>query len=640
MIHSLLKRQLKRIGILDEATPPSAEAWQQFLERVSRAYVEADQERYLLERSLAISSRETQELYENLRQSSESRIAVLYAAVQQELAERKRAEQALLQQNEHLAALHETTLGLKNRAEAANRAKSTFLANMSHELRTPLSAIIGYSELLQIEARFRGNDDLVSDLEKIHGAGRHLLNLITNILDLSKIEAGKMELHLETFPISALIEGVVTTIRPLVERNTNTLEVHWADDLGTMHADLTKVRQALFNLLSNAAKFTQQGRIVLTVARERADDADWISFRVADTGVGMTQEQLQNLFQEFTQADPSITSKYGGTGLGLALSRRFCQMMGGDITVSSAVASGSTFVIRLPAAVDQPPAAPAEEITLGGQSQARPPLRAGASTVLVIDDDAAAREMMTRYLAKEEFCVETAASGEEGLRRARELRPHAITLDVLMPGMDGWEVLIALKADPNLADIPVIMLTFEDQQDLGSVLGAADYLVKPIDSQRLIATLSKYQYEGGAAERWPRGQILIVEDDAALRAMFRRVLEGAGWMVAEAETGRAALAQVAASSPDLILLDLLLPELDGLEVINELQATPGGRAIPIVVVTAKELTHAERIRLNSSVAQILQKGSCQLDVLLHQVHQLVMTHIRHQHAQQQEALHG
>ncbi|MFQ5567994.1 MAG: ATP-binding protein, partial [Paracoccaceae bacterium] len=346
--------------------------------------------------------------------------------------------------------------------EAASRHKSDFLARMSHELRTPLNAIIGYSEMLQEEAEDLGEAGFVGDLQKIHAAGRHLLELINAVLDLSKIEAGRMDLYLEDFSVAIMVKDVVAVIQPLAEKNGNRLEVHCEVSVGDMHADLTKCRQALFNLLSNACKFTDHGTVSLTVTREKAEPGDWVTFSVRDTGIGMTPEQMTRLFQEFSQADASTTRKYGGTGLGLDLSRRLCRMMGGDITVASEPGLGSTFTITLPACVIDTTAEPATPVA--SPAEGTP---AGAGTVLVIDDEPAVRDLMQRFLTKEGFRVVTAPGGEEGLRLAKELRPDAITLDVLMPGMDGWAVLAGLKADLDVTDIPVIMLTIVDEKELG-----------------------------------------------------------------------------------------------------------------------------------------------------------------------------
>ncbi|MBD1830334.1 urea ABC transporter substrate-binding protein [Microcoleus vaginatus GB1-A2] len=421
----------------------------------------------------------------------------------------------------------------KNAAEAANRAKSTFLANMTHELRTPLNAIIGYSELLQEEALELGEEEFVMDLASINMAGKQLLNIISDILDISKIEAGKMTLFLETFEVLNLIEQVVTTVQPLLGKNGNTLIVNCDPNIGTIYADSGKLRQALLNLVSNAAKFTERGKITINVWKEEGevlqiDNSEelWadlsgcqkpsIVFQVTDTGIGMTEDQVSRLFGAFTQADDSTTRRYGGTGLGLTISRKFCQMMGGDITLETEFDSGSTFTIRLPVVVkSQKEPAPAPEIkpmqpkssdkldtsvaaTVAEEKEVRsPPLELpDAATVLVIDDDPDARDLMTRCLSKEGFGVRSSASGEGGLLLAKELLPDAIILDVMMPSMDGWAVLSALKADPDLADIPVIMITFLDDKNQGLELGAAEYLRKPLDYKRFAALLSKYQGPG------------------------------------------------------------------------------------------------------------------------------------------------
>jgi PAS domain S-box-containing protein len=429
----------------------------------------------------------------------------------------------------------------KEAAEAANRAKSTFLANMSHELRTPLNAIIGYSEMLTEEAQDCGYSELSPDLEKIRSAGKHLLSLINDILDISKIEAGRMDLYIERFEIAQLVTEVQNTICPIVDKNRNTLHTDLAPDLGSMTADLTKVRQALFNLLSNAAKFTLQGQIFLHVRREvfipdrspNATEIDrrpqsYIIFQVRDTGIGMTPEQMNNVFTAFDQADASTTRQYGGTGLGLAITHHFCQMMGGEILVESQLGVGSTFTLRLPARID-----PLDKIgtvlSFTPKSMVNPCAAAPSSTVLVIDDDPAVRDLITRRLKKEGFGIETAPTGREGLLRARELCPDAIILDVLMGDMNGWSVLSELKADPALTEIPVIMSTILDDRNLGFTLGAADFLTKPIDNQRLSRLLSKYQKR--KAQHCLSPQILIVEDDALLREMLRRMLETENWGV-------------------------------------------------------------------------------------------------------------
>ena len=493
----------------------------------------------------------------------------------------------------------------KEVAEQANRTKSTFLANMSHELRTPLNAIIGYSEMLEEEAEERGLNDLAPDLAKIHGAGRHLLTLINDVLDLSKIEAGKMELYLEDFELTALVQDVESTIRPLVAKNQNVFEVRCSPDIGIMHGDLTRVRQILFNLLSNAAKFTQRGRVGLAVSPRRLKDSDWLEFAVSDTGIGLEPDQKERLFQSFSQADPSTSRKYGGTGLGLVISRRFAQMMGGDITVHSELGEGSVFTVHLPRTAGASTRAAAAASS--PRSSTPPPTSVSVTpTVLVVDDDQAAREAITRGLTTQGFKVITAGTGEEAVRLARSQRPDAITLDVLMPGMDGWTVLRSLKADPMTAAIPVVVVSMLDDRDIGFALGAADYITKPVDRDRLVSALGRFR-DGGQSPG-PR-PVLVVEDDPATREVIRRALERDGWLVREAANGRAALDAVKREVPDLVVLDLMMPEMDGFEFVSELRQSESGRHLPVVVVTAKEVTAEDRARLSGQVSRILNKGS-------------------------------
>ena len=493
---------------------------------------------------------------------------------------------------------------LFHQLEIASQHKSAFLANMSHELRTPLNAIIGYSEMLQEDAVDHGADTLVPDLKKVNTAGKHLLELINSILDLSKIEAGKMELHLEDFEVAAMIGNIAGVIRPLAEKNSNRLEVACDAAAGIMHADLTKVRQVLFNLLSNACKFTESGTVLLTVQRDHSADHAWLSFKVTDTGIGLSAEQLGRLFEEFSQADSATTRKYGGTGLGLALSRRLCRLMGGDITVQSEPGKGSTFTVRLPA-------------DMGGIHEVTD-AAAGAGTVLVIDDEPVVRELMQRFLSKEGFRVLTAGNGPDGLRIAHEERPDAITLDVMMPGMDGWSVLSALMADPALTDIPVIMLTIVDDKRRGYALGASDYLTKPIDRARLVGVLTKYRRDL---------PVLVVDDDAGIRQLLRRILEEEGYTVVEAENGRVALECLGERVPGAILLDLMMPEMDGFEFLSALHGREAWHQIPVVIVTAKDLTVEDRERLNGSVVRILQKGAYDREELLAEVRTLLAASI-------------
>lgn len=415
-----------------------------------------------------------------------------------------------------------------------------------------------------------------------------------------------MELHLESFPVAPLVEEVAGTVRPLAEKNGNALEVECGSDVGTMRADLTRVRQALLNLASNAVKFTEKGRVRITARRVPGRAGDAIVFQVADTGIGMTPEQVGRLFQDFTQADSSTTRRYGGTGLGLAISRRFCRMMGGDITVESEPGRGSTFTIRLPAAAET--AGPDRAVAEAPAAPRPAAATRDARLVLVIDDDPTVRELMSRYLEREGFTVLTAASGVEGLVRARERRPGAITLDVIMPDLDGWDVLAALKGDPALADIPVILVTIVDERQRGYALGAAEYLVKPIDRERLASLLLSLCGSSG--------HVLVVDDDDHTRSVLRQALAGSGFKVDEAPHGRSALAWLDRNRPDAIVLDLVMPEMDGFELVDELRRRPEWRDIPVVVVTAMDLSEADRRRLNGAVERVITKsGQSAADLL-------------------------
>ena len=498
----------------------------------------------------------------------------------------------------------------RDQAEDANLAKSDFLANMSHELRTPLSAIIGYSELLREEMQ-DGTDatSLVPDMDKVEVNARHLLGLINDVLDLSKVESGKMDVYAEDFDVAGVVEDLASTVKALVDKKGNRLDLRLAPALGTMHSDLTKVRQVLLNLLSNAAKFTEAGTVTLSV-RRHADDGgrDSVTFVVSDTGIGMTEEQLAKAFQRFSQADASTTRKFGGTGLGLSLTKAFADMLDGSVAVESVHGQGTTFSFTVPACHAAPVAA-------GTASDASDPQDddLAKDLVLVIDDDADQRVLMTRFLRREGFRVRVAVNGTEGLALARSLRPRAILLDVMMPGIDGWSVLSEIKADPDLSAIPVVMATSVEQKGLAESLGASDFMLKPVRWDRFSQIMGRF--------RKPDGHILLVEDSAEARVSVRTMLMEDGWDVTEAENGRDGLQRVLERRPDAVLMDLNMPVMDGFDFLTELRTLPGCSDIPVVVLTARELTRDDRAMLRGA-SQILNKGDVSLGELVERLHHL------------------
>ena len=517
-------------------------------------------------------------------------------------------------------------------AKEANQAKSAFLAKMSHELRTPMNAIIGYSEILLEDANDNANKSAIDDLNKILSAARHLLGLINDVLDLSKIEAGKMDLFLESFDVGTLIREAATTVAPLVEKKGNRLVVECSDQIGVIHADATKLRQVLLNLLSNASKFTTDGKITLRARREPGLRGDFVTIDIVDTGIGMSAEQMGRLFQSFAQADSSTTARYGGTGLGLAISRQFARLMGGDVTVDSEPGKGSTFTARIPSQVAPLKiSANAEEkvvakpATVVAPTPVAPVVAAAQSParVLVIDDDKAVHDALKSLLPKDAYNVVGASSDQTALARAREFRPHVIILDTLKPELNGWNLMSQFKADAQLASVPVILLTMvDDAQTAGSALGASDYLVKPIDGQKLLPILAKH------AAPLKETSILVVEDDPATREMIVRLVEREGWMAIPAENGRRALELLRTITPSLVLLDLLMPEVDGFSVLREMRASTAWKDIPVVVVTSLDLTGEVRRLLQQQAERVLQKGRYTTSELLNEVRNSVSEFLR------------
>ncbi len=487
----------------------------------------------------------------------------------------------------------------KDAAESANRAKSSFLANMSHELRTPLSAVIGYSEMMEEEVEDMDEPGLLTDLGKIKSNARHLLSLINDVLDLSKIEANRMDTFAEDVEVAALVNEAASTVGALVAQKGNQLVVDVAADAGAMHTDVVKLRQCLFNLLSNASKFTENGRVTLHVHREGEMDATTLVFQVSDTGIGMTEEQLGRLFQRFAQADETTTRKFGGTGLGLAITKAFSRLLGGDITVESTAGVGTIFTMRLPAYM------PEQQTYEDGSAVPGQEDKEDRQTLLVIDDDAGQRDLMVRFLERQNFNVRTASNGPSGLEIARMVKPRAIMLDVMMPHVDGWAVLTALKGDPELSKIPVVMVTFNNDNGLSLTLGAADHVDKPVRWDRLKSVMERF--------RDAEGDVLIVDDDPSVRERLRATLERQGWSVVEAVNGQEALVKVMHGPPRAILLDLNMPVMDGFGFLHSLREKPGCADIPVIVFSARDISNSDRRRLHDA-DRIMSKTTSLRDV--------------------------
>ncbi|MBS3745238.1 MAG: response regulator, partial [Wenzhouxiangellaceae bacterium] len=487
-------------------------------------------------------------------------------------------------------------------ANAANQAKSQFLANMSHELRTPMNAVIGYSEMLKEEAEDQGAEDFIPDLDRICKASKHLLRLINDILDLSKVEADKIELYAEPIDIEAFIEEICSDIGPIMEANGNILEIERKENVAEIVSDVTRLRQVVLNLISNAAKFTREGKVRLTVSGSTEDGTGWLHIEISDTGIGMSPEQIQQVFQPFTQADASTTRKYGGTGLGLAISKSFCEMMGGTITVTSEQSKGSTFTVHIPANLElgrsDSNAAQAETANDPGSVQAS----AGkGAVVLVIDDDGSARDLLRRLLEREGYQVYTSDRGKRGLDMAREVRPDIITLDALMPEMDGWTVLRALKQDPELSHIPVVMISFIDEPGKGLALGAAEYITKPVKRNQFLDMLARL-------DKTEDTQVLVVEDDEDTRNLICNWLDAEGWNAHCAVNGREGLELFRKLRPSVVLLDLMMPEVDGFEFLGTLRCEFPDDNSSVIVITAKELFPEDIGRLDGSVERIIEKA--------------------------------
>ena len=482
----------------------------------------------------------------------------------------------------------------------ANRHKTLFLANMSHELRTPLNAIIGFSELLIDATNGQYPDETRKRfLEQIHSSGKHLLGLINDILDLSKIDAGQMELRLQMVSVATIVAEVASSVEPLAVQKQIHLEFE-AASAGQILADESKLKQMILNLVSNAIKFTPEGGIVTIKAARVADRLEIV---VSDNGIGIAEENIERLFKEFQQVDSGANRKQQGTGLGLALTRSFAIMHGGDVRVQSELGKGSRFTIDLPVEGRSPfrvPDGPNRTIENPAGDFTRP-------LVIVVEDDPSAAELLSRQIGRAGFRTEIARTGTEALAMARERKPAAITLDILLPDVDGWEVLTRLKRDEVTSEIPVIVVSVVDNPDLGTALGALDYFVKPVDAKDLVNRLSNFNFTHRAGGR--QACVLVVDDEAVNRDWLKHVLEPAGFKVTLAAGGREAIELARSRKPDVVMLDLLMPEVNGFDVVEALGKHEATSSIPIMVLTAKHLTEADIDQLNGHVSTVIRRGS-------------------------------
>lgn len=493
----------------------------------------------------------------------------------------------------------------------ANRHKSVFLASMSHELRTPLNAILGFSELLMDSGKETFTPETRQRfLEQIHSSGKHLLGLINDILDLSKIEAGQMELRLTTVDVADIVDQVRNTVEPLAAQKKITIKIEDVN-AGTIIADAAKVKQMLLNLVSNGIKFTDENGTV-TVKATRLNDA--VALTVTDTGIGIAKEDFDRIFHEFQQLDSGVARQQAGTGLGLTLTRRFANLHGGDVRLESQVGKGSTFTITLPLEARHAPEA-RERVIVD-----RPQIVDSRQLVLVVEDDPAAAELLTRQIERAGFRPQVARTGSQALTAARTQQPAAITLDILLPDLDGWEVLTRLKNDAATSKIPVMVVSVVDNPELGIALGALDYFVKPVSAGELISRLAKFKI--GRTEG-QKATVLVVDDEAANREWLRRLLEPAGFDVVLATGGQEAIDIARATPPDLVMLDLMMPNVTGFDVVETLRAEASTRHIPIMVLTAKTLTDSDIRQLNGHVSTILRRGSTGASDLLSLLKQLV-----------------
>ena len=483
--------------------------------------------------------------------------------------------------------------------EAANKAKSEFLANMSHELRTPLNAIIGFSEVLRDKLCGDLNEEQMDFVMDIHSSGNHLLQMINDILDLSKVESGKLELKYEEFEIGKAVNAVLITLKGLANKKSLAIETILHNPVDRLFADPVKFKQILYNLLSNAIKFTPENGKITVHTTSLRKEKDCIEVKVTDTGIGIAPEDYPKIFVEFSQADSSHSRKYEGTGLGLALTKKLVEMHGGKIGFESKVGVGSTFYFTLPANISARSDKEKEGVSLSEKP-------ASYETILVVEDDPKTSELLCIFLNKSGYKTITAFDGEEALQKARAFKPFAITLDVMLPKKDGWEVLKELKEDKDVKDIPVLVISIIDNKDIGFGLGATDYLSKPVSRIDLLSKLATYGLPPLVNNSHTR--VLVIDDDPKSVELFSTLLISEGYEVLKAYGGQEGIDKTFLYKPDLILLDLMMPEVSGFDVVDKLKTSPETNTIPIIVITAMDLTQADKEKLNHYVSLVVKKG--------------------------------
>lgn len=560
--------------------------------------------------------------------------------ISKDITEKKRLERAIEERSLELQELNERLEGkviertkeletANRKLERSNKLKSQFIATMSHELRTPLNSILGFSELLDGESFGPLTEKQKKHVNNIHNSGNHLLHLINNILDIAKVESGKMELRYESFSVNQSISEVEMVIKPLIEKKRQKFSLKIDKDISLIKADKVKFKQILYNLISNASKFTpEEGDIFLAAEVTGQEKDSCLKLSVTDTGIGIKEEDYERIFSEFEQVDSSFSRKYEGTGLGLALTKRLTELHGGEILVESKEGKGSTFTVIIP--LTEPfglvepiePLKPMEEaaydVDILKKKDTKAPL------ILIVEDDRATSEILTLYLAEAGYRIAHAYNGEDALKRIRELEPFAMLLDVMLPGKDGWEVLQEVKSDSELKDIPVIMCSVIDNMELGFTLGASDYLLKPVSRTALLNKLENLSFASKKGRR--PVNILCIDDHEAVLELLTSILEPAGYNVITANSGKQGIENAINYKPDLIILDLMMPEVDGFEAARTLKDNPATMNIPILILTAKDLTVDDRLKLAGKVDDFIQKSPFSKEDLLMHIKELEITY--------------